>query len=374
MRIPFIDLRAQYRALKPEIDEAVGRVLESGSFVLGEPVERFERAFAAYVGVKEAVCVSSGTAALQVALMAIGLEPGDEVIIPANTFFATAEAVLWAGGRPVLVDVREEDANIDPVAIAGAITPRTRGIVPVHLYGQMADLGPILEIAARRGLFVLEDACQAHGAASGERRAGSVGRAGAFSFYPGKNLGAYGEAGAVVTDDPEIGRRARMLRDHGQRRKYDHVVLGHNFRLEALQGAVLDVKLRHLEGWNEARRAVARTYERALAGLPVTVLPELPGRRHVRHLLVVRSAARDRLQESLGRMGIETLIHYPVPLHLQPALAFLGGREGDHPVAERLAREILSLPIHPEMAEDTVLRVADAIADFHRQAAPGGVA
>jgi dTDP-4-amino-4,6-dideoxygalactose transaminase len=339
-------------------------VVESGMFVLGPAVTSFENAFASYVGVKEAVCMNSGTAALQLGLMAIGLEPGDEVIIPANTFIATAESVVWAGGKPVLVDVSEDDFNMAPGALEAAVTPRTRGIIPVDLYGQPARLDEIQAFADRHGLFLLEDACQAHGARYKGRSAGTFGRAAAFSFYPGKNLGAYGEGGAIVTDDPAIAAKARMLRDHGQSRKYEHALMGHNYRLEGLQGAVLGVKLPHLDGWNDARRRVAGWYRESLAGLPVGLPEERPDVRHVYHLFVIRVPRRDAFQAALKEQGIDTLIHYPIPLHLQPALAGLGYSRGQFPVTERLASEIVSLPIFPELRQEQVQRVGRAVGNF----------
>jgi dTDP-4-amino-4,6-dideoxygalactose transaminase len=372
MRIPFIDLVAQHEPLRPELERAVLRVMDSGIFVLGPEVAAFEEAFADYVGVKACVAVNSGTAALQLGLMALGLSPGDEVLIPANTFIATAEAVVWAGGKPVLVDVREDDSMVDLEKLEAAITPRTRGIIPVDLYGQPARLPQIETIAKRHGLFVLEDACQAHGASIAGRKAGSFGRAAAFSFYPGKNLGAMGEGGALVTDDVEVAGRARMLRDHGQRAKYEHVLLGHNYRLEALQGAVLGVKLPHLDSWNEARRRVAGWYREALKNGPVTLPAEWEGVIHVYHLFVVRAPRRDALKAHLKEQGIDALIHYPVPLHRQVALAGLAGWTGSLSVTDALAKEILSLPIFPGMTRAQVDRVADAIHAFDSGAAGRG--
>jgi len=363
-RVPFLDLRAQYETIRHDVDAAMKGVVESGMFVLGPAVSGFEKAFASYVGVKEAVCMNSGTAALQLGLMAIGLEPGDEVIIPANTFIATAEAVVWAGGKPVLVDVNEDDFNMDPAALEAARTPRTRGVIPVDLYGQPARLDEIQAFADRHGLFLLEDACQAHGARYKGRSAGTFGRAAAFSFYPGKNLGAYGEGGALVTDDPAIAEKARMLRDHGQSRKYEHALMGHNYRLEGLQGAVLGVKLPHLDGWNDARRRVAGWYREALGGLAVRLPEEKPDVRHVYHLFVIRVPRRDAFQAFLKDQGIDTLIHYPIPLHLQPALQGLGYSKGAFPVTERLAGEIVSLPIFPELRQEQVQRVGRAIGEF----------
>jgi len=371
-RIPFVDLRAQYESLRPEIDDALRAVLESGQFVLGRPVADFERSFASYLGVRECVCVNSGTAALHLGLVALGLGAGDEVIVPANTFFAAAEAVIWAGGRVVVADVSEDDATIDPGAIEAAVTPRTRGVVPVDLYGQPARYDEILSIAARHGLFVLEDACQAHGAALGARKAGAFGAAGAFSFYPGKNLGAYGEGGALVTNDPGIAERVRALRDHGQVRKYDHALVGHNFRLEALQGAVLGVKLSRLDAWNAQRRRVAGWYREGLAGLPVRMLAERQGVLHAQHLCVVRVASRDAFRRALAEEGIETLIHYPIPLHLQTALRPLGYGAGAFPIAERLCGEIVSLPIYPEMSRELVGAVCAAAERACRRPGPSG--
>ena len=370
--VPFIDLRAQYRELRPGIDAALRRVLESGQFVLGPEVENFEREYAAWIGVKECVCVNSGTAALQLGLMALGLRQGDEVLLPANTFFATAEAVLWAGGTPVLVDVREDDFNIDPERAEAAITSRTRAIIPVDLYGQTARYDELLDLAARRGLFLLEDACQAHGAEHRGWKAGRFGAAAAFSFYPGKNLGAYGEGGALVTDDPGLARQVRMLRNHGQAAKYDHAVLGHNYRLESLQGAVLGAKLPRLDAWNAARRRVAGWYREALAGLPLVLPAEMPWAHHVYHLFVIRVAAREEFRAFLRGRGVETLVHYPVPLHLQKALAGLGLGPGSFPVSEALAGKIVSLPIYPELTREQVAQVAAAAAAFFSARGGGG--
>src|SRR5918993_1007819 len=321
--VPFVDLQAQYRAIKAEIDEAVARVLDTSAFILGREVEEFERAFAEYVGARECVGVSNGTAAIQLALSACGMGPGDEVIVPANTFFATAEAVSTAGARPRFVDCDPVSYNIDPSRIESAINGRTRAIIPVHLYGQPAELDPIFEIAERHNLFVVEDAAQAHGAEYRGRRVGARGRANCFSFYPGKNLGAYGEAGAVVTDDAEVARRVRLLRDHGSERKYRHEIVGYNFRLEGIQGAVLRVKLRHLDRWNELRRAHAARYAELLQASGLALPREMPYASHVYHLYVVQTDERDRLQQTLSHAGVQTGIHYPIPIHLQTAYAFL---------------------------------------------------
>ena len=361
--VPFLDLTVQHASLAAELEPAVRGILEGGVFVLGPAVEAFEGDFAAYLGARECVGVNSGTAALQLALMGVGLEPGGEVLIPANTFVATAEAVIWAGGVPVLVDVRDEDANMDPAAVRAAITPRTQGIVPVHLYGRMAAILELGEIARAHGLFLVEDACQAHGAAASGRKAGTFGAAAAFSFYPGKNLGAYGEGGAVVTHDPEIARKVRMLRDHGQIRKYEHAVLGHNFRMDALQGAVLGVKLRHLDRWNDARRRVCGWYREDLRGTRVRLNLPAPVEEDVHHLFVIRAPERDTLRGHLQEKRIATLIHYPVPLHRQTALS-PWIRASRFPVTEILAGEIVSLPLYPELTRETVHRISEAVTAF----------
>ncbi|HEX8422806.1 MAG TPA: DegT/DnrJ/EryC1/StrS family aminotransferase, partial [Pyrinomonadaceae bacterium] len=370
LMIPFVDLQAQYRAIKREIDEAIGRVVESAAFILGREVEAFEAAFAEYLGARFCVGVNSGTAAIQLAVTACGIGAGDEVIVPANTFFATAEAVSTAGATPVFVDADPVSYTIDVKRIEAAITERTRAIIPVHLYGQAADLDAVFEIAGRHDLAVIEDAAQAHGALYKDRRVGARGRANCFSFYPGKNLGAYGEGGAVVTDDAEVARRVRLLRDHGSEQKYRHEIIGYNFRLEGIQGAVLNVKLKYLDGWNDLRRAHAARYHELLADAVrdggALVLPqELPYARHIYHLYVVQSEERDALQKHLSAAEIQTGIHYPVPVHLQPAYASLGHKAGDFPEAERQAARILSLPMFPELSEAQIARVAESVRAFH---------
>jgi len=340
-------------------------VLDTSAFILGREVEEFERAFAEYLGAEFCVGVSSGTAAIQLAVTACGVGPGDEVIVPANTFFATAEAVSTAGATPVFVDADPVSYNLDVRRVEAAITPRTRALLPVHLYGRPADLDPLFELAARHRLVVIEDAAQAHGARYKGRRVGPLGRAGCFSFYPGKNLGAYGEGGAVVTNDPEVARRVRLLRDHGSPRKYRHEVVGYNFRLEGIQGAVLGVKLKRLDAWNDLRRAHAARYRALLAGADaagaLTLPRESPDAEHVYHLFVVQTGARDELQKQLAAAGVQTGVHYPVPVHLQPAYAALGHREGDFPEAERQARRVLSLPMFAELTDDQLARVAEEI-------------
>jgi dTDP-4-amino-4,6-dideoxygalactose transaminase len=362
--IPYLDLKAQYRRIKPEVDAALGRVVESAQFVLGEDVAAFEEEFAAYCGVDLAVAVNSGTSALHVALLAAGVGPEHEVITVPFTFVGTAAAVRYAGGHPVFVDIDPETFTLDPERLESAITARTRAIVPVHLYGQPAAMDPILEIARRRGLAVIEDAAQAHGAEDRGRRVGGLGDLGCFSFYPGKNLGAYGEGGILVTDDPEHARTARALRDWGQERRDQHLLLGFNYRMDALQGAVLRVKLRHLERWTEERSDRAQRYHKLLEGSGFGVQAVRRDARHVFHVFAIRSPDRDALQESLSRRGITTRVHYPTPIHLQPAFADLGHAPGDFPHAEQLAREVLSLPLYPEMPEAHQEEVVDALRSF----------
>jgi dTDP-4-amino-4,6-dideoxygalactose transaminase len=356
--IPFVDLQAQYRALKPEIDAAVLRVLDQAQFILGPAVAAFERDFAAYCHATEAVGVNSGTSALHVALLAAGVRPGDEVITVPYTFVATVAAIEYCGARPVFVDVEPDYWTMDPAAIEAAITPRTRAIVPVHLYGQPADMEPILAIAKAHGLKVIEDACQAHGSEYHGRRCGSMGDIGCFSFYPGKNLGAYGEGGAAVTSDPAMARTMRLLRAWGEEVRYEHTLKAFNYRMDGVQGAVLGVKLRHLEAWTEARRRNAADYGRHLADGPATAPVERPGSRHVYHVYVVRLPHRDMWRARLAEAGVQTGVHYPIPVHLQPAYRDLGYRAGDFPVAERVAGEVLSLPMFPELTAQQIGTVA----------------
>jgi dTDP-4-amino-4,6-dideoxygalactose transaminase len=359
-----VDLAAQHRRLDGELEEAVSRVVASGRFIGGEAVERFEAEFAAACGVRHACGVANGTDALTLALRALGVGPGDEVIAPAFTFFGTIEAILLVGAQPVLVDVDPATGTLDPDRLAGAIGARTRVVVPVHLYGHPADMDAILEIATQRGLQVLEDAAQAHGAELAGRPAGSLGHAAAFSFYPTKNLGAWGDAGAVVSSDPELVARVRRLAQHGAgAHRYQHLLAGTNSRLDALQAAVLRVKLARLAQWNEERRARVRAYDQALAGLSDLAVPrERPRACSAWHLYTVRAADRDGLQAHLAARGIATAVHYPLPVHLQPALA--GHAHGELPVAERLAREVLSLPLYPELPLESVARVASEVRAF----------
>jgi len=359
--IPFVDLKAQYQRIKPEIDAAIHRVLESGQFVLGPDVAAFEEEFAAYCSATHGIGVNSGTSALHLALLAAGVGPGAEVITVSFTFVATVAAICYTGARPVFVDIDPRSCTIDVSQLAAAITARTKAIVPVHLYGQPADMDPILEIAGRHRLLVIEDAAQAHGAEYKGRRMGGIGHLGCFSFYPGKNLGAYGEGGMVVTNDPGYARTVRMLRDWGQERKYQHEMLAYNYRMEAIQAAVLRVKLRHLESWTEARRSHAATYDRLLAGSGVASPVAMPYSRHVYHVYVIRTPHRDDLQRRLGERGIHTGIHYPVPVHLQRAHADLGYGVGDFPYSEAAAQEVLSLPMYPELSDGAPMTVAQVV-------------
>lgn len=367
MKVPFLDLRAAYRELRDEIDESIARVLEGGVYVLGDEVEAFESEFALACGARHAVGVASGLDALHLALCAMEIGPGDEVIVPSNTFIATWLAVSRCGAVPVAVEPCPDTGNLDPLRIEAAITARTRAIVPVHLYGQPADMDPILAIARRHDLRVLEDAAQAHGARYKGRPVGAIGDAAAWSFYPGKNLGAMGDGGAVTTGDENLARRIRLLRNYGSRVKYEHEIQGFNSRLDAMQAAVLRVKLARLPQWNERRRALAARYLQRLAGSGVG-LPAVPAwAEPVWHLFVVRHPRRDGLRERLARAGVETLIHYPIPPHRQRAYAGEPCAARQLPVADRLASEVLSLPIGPhvraECLELVVERLKAALAD-----------
>jgi dTDP-4-amino-4,6-dideoxygalactose transaminase len=370
LAVPFLDLRARVAAQRRELDEAVARVLDSGWFVLGPEVEAFERELAAALGAREAVGVGNGTDALCLALRALGVGPGDEVVTSAISAAFTALAVVQAGARPVFVDVDPRTLNLDPERAARALTPRTRAIVPVHLYGHPADMGPLLALAREKGLAVLEDACQAHGALYEGRPVGTLAGErglGALSFYPTKNLGGLGDGGAILVNDPAFAARLRQLRNGGQSDRYRHETAGVNSRLDEMQAALLRVGLRHLAAGNERRRALAALYERELAGSGVEPLREQPYARAVFHLFVVRHPRRDALAEALRERGIGTLIHYPIPLHLQPAFASLGGRPGDLPAAEKAAGEILSLPLYPELGDEQVKEVAEAVRECARR-------
>ncbi len=362
--IPIFDLKLQYQSIKPEIDAAIARVLGRGWFILGEEVAAFEAEFAAYCGAKYCVGGGSGTEAIHLALRAAGVQPGDEVITVASAGVPGVAAIELAGGRPVFVDVEPDTLNMDPERIAAAIPRRTRAILPVHLYGHPADLDPILEIARQHELAVVEDAAQAHGAQYKGRRVGSIATVGVFSFYPTKNLGAYGDGGAIVTNDTDIAHRARLLRQYGWRQQYQSVMRGTNSRLDELQAAILRVKLRHLEKWTARRRELAQRYTQLLADSGLQLPQPKPYANHVFHLYVVRSAQRDALREHLRQAGIGTSIHYPLPAHLQPAYADLGGRPGDLPVTEQAAREVLSLPLYPELTDEQVAEVCNRVSSF----------
>jgi len=355
--IPFLDLKAQYEEIKPQVDAAVARVIESAQFVLGPEVAAFEERFAAYCGVRHCVALNSGTSALHLALLAAGVGPGDEVITVSMTFVATTAAILYCGAKPVFVDVDPDTWTMDPNLVKAAITPRTKAILPVHLHGLMADMDPIIEVADRAGLIVIEDAAQAHGSEYRGRRAGSIGDIACFSFYPGKNLGAYGEAGAAVTNSSDLARQLALLRDWGQESKYNHVLPGYNFRMDGIQGAVLNVKMAYIESWTEARQTVASHYDRLLARAQFKRPAPPPHCRHVYHVYAVEVEHRDQVQKALSAAGIGTGIHYPVPVHLQKAYGELGYGRGDFPVTEAIANRFLSLPIYAELQPEQVANV-----------------
>ncbi len=363
--IPFVDLATENRSIAAEINAAVAGVLAGGHFILGPQVEAFERAFAEFSGVAHAIGVSSGLDALRLALLALDIGSGDEVILPANTYIATALAVSSVGASPVLVDCDPHTYLLDPAEVEAVITPRSRAVIPVHLTGQAADMDPLLKLAARHGLPLIEDAAQAHGAAYKGRPCGSIGAMGCFSFYPSKNLGAYGDGGMVTTNDADLARRVRRLRNYGQEAKYYHLEKGLNARLDTLQAAILLVKLGHLPAWNNARARHAATYRKLLGGFEsLNLQQQATCSTHVWHLLVIESDERDRLHDHLTAAGVGTGIHYPVPIHLQPAYADLGYRRGAFPNAERLADRVLSLPMYPELSTGQVEVVADAVGQF----------
>jgi dTDP-4-amino-4,6-dideoxygalactose transaminase len=363
-QVPFVDLGAQYRTIASEINEATARVIQEADFILGREVRLFEEEFAAFCEVQYAVGVDSGTSALELALRAYDIGPGDEVITAANTFIASALAISHAGATPVLVDVDPLTHTIDVTGIERAITSRTKAILPVHLYGHPAHMDPIRQLAEQRGLIVIEDACQAHGTRYKGRRAGSLGHAAAFSFYPGKNLGAYGDGGMVVTNDRDMAKRLEMLRNYGQQEKYHHQFRGFNRRLDTLHAAVLRVKLKCLEKWNAARRWNANLYHKFLEGSGVVTPVEAGGAESAWHLYVIRTEQRDVLREHLVNRGISASIHYPIPIHLQPAYRDLGYQRGDFPVTEAHAQQILSLPMYAELTPELVEYVAKSIVTF----------
>ena len=364
--IPFGDLRLQYRAIKIELDEAIQSVLNNGWFILGKNVSAFEKEFAAYCGTGFAVGVGNGTDALQLALVACGVGPGDEVITAPLSATFTALAISAVGAVPTFVDIDPNTYNMDPRKLEEAIGPRTKAIMPVHLYGQPADMDPILAVARKYNLFVIEDAAQAHGALYKGRRAGVLGDVGCFSFYPSKNLGAFGDGGMVVTNNPETAEKLRMLRHGGQKTRYDHQLLGRNSRLDELQAAILRVKLTHLEKWNERRRHIAALYTALLGDSKVEPPIEMPHTRHVYHLYVIRCQDRDALQKHLAERAVGTAIHYPIPIHLQGAYRWLNLGRDSFPIAERCAEQVLSLPIYPELTDAKVRQIAAHIRDWHK--------
>ena len=352
MEVPYYDLKAQYRGIRDDVLAALDRVSQGASFILGEEVAAFEREFAAYCEVKHCVALNSGTSAVHLALLAAGVGPGDEVITTANTFIASAEAISYTGARPVFVDIDPATANLDPDRIDGAVTPRTKALIPVHLYGRPADLDSILKIAESRGLTVIEDACQAHGARWRGRRVGGFGLAATFSFYPGKNLGAYGEGGALTTNDDRVADLARVLRSHGETSRYFHDHVGYNYRMDGFQGAVLRVKLRHLDAWTRRRQEIVRLYRERLVGARAGLPQDDPRGESVYHLFVVYVENRDAVRAALEARGVHTAIHYPRPVHLQKAYAGLGLTSGSLPHTERACDGVLSMPLFPEMTDD----------------------
>jgi len=373
MQVPFLDLKVQYKSIKSEIDPAIQNILDNTAFVLGKAVSNFETAFAKEHEVKHCLGVSSGTDGNHLALWALGIQPGDEIIIPADTFIATAWGATLCGAKPVFVDCEADSYNIDPTKVEAAITKKTKAIVAVHLYGQPADLDPLREIVNKYKIFLVEDCAQAHFAEYKGKRVGGLSDAASFSFYPGKNLGAYGEGGAVTTNNDEVAKKVRMLRDHGAVQKYYHEMLGHNYRMEGIQGAVLGVKLKHLDKWTEGRRRAAKKYYELLKDFSFITLPkEMSYAKHVYHLFVIQvntdgSKGRDDLAKYLNDSGVSTGLHYPIPLHLQPCFKDLGYVKGKFPVTEKLADCGLSLPMYPELSDDQIHYVYETIKDFFKQ-------
>ena len=364
MIVPYSDLKAQYAALREEILAALDRVGSKAAFILGEEVQAFEQEFAAYCGVKHCVAVNSGTSALHLALLTAGVGPGDEVITTPNTFIATAEAISYTGAKPVFVDIDPRTANLDPAYVAAAVTPRTRAILPVHLYGLPAEMDAIQEVATRHHLAVIEDACQAHGARYHGRRVGSIGRAAAFSFYPSKNLGGYGEGGALTTNDDAVAARARQLRSHGESSRFVHDEVGYNYRMEGFQGAVLRVKLRRLEQWNTRRKQLAEIYRRILTGARLELQESGPNSERVDHLFVVYTDDRDAVRMRLEERGVETGVYYPLPIHLQKPYLALGYRRGDLPHVERACERVISMPLYPEMSDEQAAYAAQTLREI----------
>ncbi len=362
MNIPFVDLNAQYQTIATEIQEAILGVIEKSDFILGKELEAFEKEFAEYCKVKYAVGLDNGTSALEMALRAYGIGDNDEVITTANTFIATASAIAFTGARPVLVDIDPDTYNLNPTLVESAITNKTKAIMPVHIYGQSADMDRIMDIARKRRLVVIEDACQAHGAIYKEKHVGSIGDAAAFSFYPAKNLGAYGDGGILITNNNEISEKVKMLRNYGQKQKYHHLFLAYNRRLDTIQAAILRVKLKKLDSWNESRRKAAQQYAELLKDNKSIITPiEMEYSKHIYHLYVVRVVNRDFVQQKLSESGISTGVHYPIPIHLQPAYEYLGYKRGDFPITEKYANEILSLPMFPELTKEQIEYVVQTL-------------
>lgn len=365
MNVPFLDLKIQYQSLKDEIHAELARVMENTAFAGGSFVAAFENDFAKFCGSKYAIGVGNGTDALWLSLLAIGVGPGDEVITVPNTFIATAEAISYCGATPVFVDIEEGSYNMDPKLLEKAITKKTKAIIPVHIFGQPVDLDPILEIARARNIPVIEDACQAHGSEYKGKKAGTFGITGCFSFYPGKNLGAYGEAGAVITDNQQIADRIKMLRDHGQSQKYYHDGIGWNARMDGFQGAVLKVKLPHLPKWNDLRRSHAAAYTKGLEGVRGLITPqEQSYAKHIYHIYAVRVKEREKFMAALNEAGVSSGIHYPIPVHLQKAYESLGLKQGSFPVAEKCAAEFVSLPMFPELSTAQVAHVVETVKGY----------
>jgi dTDP-4-amino-4,6-dideoxygalactose transaminase len=365
--VPYLDLNAQMRPIRKEIDAAIARTLDNCSFCLGPDVAQFEKDFAAFCGAKDAVAMNSGTSALHIAMRLLDIGPGDEVITTPCTFVATSWAISYVGAKPVYVDIEDATFNLDPTKVEKAITPRTKAIMPVHLYGHPFDIDAFLEISRKRNIPLVEDAAQAHAATYKGKIIGGFGVMSGFSFYPGKNLGAYGEGGALVTNDSKLAARARALREHGSHQRYYHDEVGYNYRMEGIQGAVLGVKLKHLAAWTKERRRVAHRYQELLKGTPLQLPMEASYAESAWHLFVVRHSDRDGLKKHLESQKIGCALHYPLPLHLQKAYANLGYKAGDFPVAEKAARECLSLPIYPEMTDAQIQRVADAIKEYFKK-------
>src|SRR5581483_10873512 len=367
-RIPLVDLHAQYESIKPEIDAAIQRTIDSAAFILGPEAKQFETNFAEFCNAKHAIGLDSGTAALHLSLLTLGIGAGDQVITTPHTFVATSEPITLTGARPVFVDIDPRTYNLDPNQVEAAITPRTKAIIPVHLYGQPAEMDAILEIAKRHNIPVIEDAAQAHGAEYRGRRIGSLATMACFSFYPGKNLGAYGDAGALVTNDDALAQKIRMLRDHGRTTKYEHEITGYGYRLDGIQGAILDAKLKHLPDWNAQRRAHADYYTELLSNVDDSIVtPYEPSHlRGVYHLYVIRTRQRDELLNYLKTKDIEAGVHYPVPLHLQPVYKNLGYHKGDFPETEKASQEILSLPMYPELTHAQMERIVETMREFYK--------